>query len=767
MDTLSVTVRYRPVRMGWCLRTGDRDALHKALRTTFALWGGRYNPIIPVDQPELAADLVSLFRVDALWPLSDDQAIKDFIAKFKHLPDPFYHDEIFAERGRGRGPLLVDIYHPIRRLYQDHFRHNPNPEITVHRHTWHPDDPLSDMLLCTFGGLPAPEETGTDYVALMKSELRATDVVIENGGVLPEGKANEWRVGEFSRAYLERHYLVTNHWSYPGFYIGSAARFEDIVHFWNLRAADIAVAFFDPAHEARLAPRRSGWLARLRSRPPGRHPSDNSVAIWYREQDGQPDTGAFGAGLTLCRVSLGLWNGQNIKAPYMHFAEGRTLAAIGQNSAGKPRVSFQLPPKPLAEDPDLHNQHLVAAIDPGIGLWGNERETLHAPSIPELNEYYGRECYFEWNKTRVEPGGLGIIISADRDDLSLTALNVTELIRRAFGVVGIKAEPSKPGLVASRLIQQMDGIQGCRAFKIAGVRTLIENHGPQKSFTHGHATKTIWGADTASPLSSYNLFIEPRPSGSKLTGNAVFAYLLKRGVFRAGLRFECPNCQLEFWISLDDIRTDATCEYCGQRFNVTPFLKDRDWAYRRSGLFGRDDNQEGAIPVVLTLQQLDTTLHSGRLLYTAAMTLKPKSAKIRPCETDFVALVPHSREGKIEIVIGECKTRQAIEDDDVAKLQAVAEAFPKERFNVYVVFAKLDVFSEEELNRVRRLNPRYPPRVIILSPPQLDPYYAYEEAKERDGKRLIVVSLSDMARATSQIFLSQPAKAPDGGAEGG
>jgi len=43
----------------------------------------------------------------------------------------------------------------------------------------------------------------------------------------------------------------------------------------------------------------------------------------------------------------------------------------------------------------------------------------------------------------------------------------------------------------------------CRAFKIVLVRKLIESHTPQQTFTRGYATKTIWGADTASPLSSY------------------------------------------------------------------------------------------------------------------------------------------------------------------------------------------------------------------------------------------------------------------------
>jgi DNA-directed RNA polymerase subunit RPC12/RpoP len=102
-----------------------------------------------------------------------------------------------------------------------------------------------------------------------------------------------------------------------------------------------------------------------------------------------------------------------------------------------------------------------------------------------------------------------------------------------------------------------------------------------------------------------------------------------------GLTFTCPNCELEFWTHLDDVATEIICEYCGKRFNVTPQLKDGAWAYRRSGLFGREDHQQGAIPVALTLQQLDSILH-WEMVYVTSMTLESAGARIVPCETDLV-----------------------------------------------------------------------------------------------------------------------------------
>jgi hypothetical protein len=91
------------------------------------------------------------------------------------------------------------------------------------------------------------------------------------------------------------------------------------------------------------------------------------------------------------------------------------------------------------------------------------------------------------------------------------------------------------------------------------------------------------------------------------------------------------------------------------------------WQYRRSGLFGKKDNQEGSIPVALTLQQLDTSLHSHPLTYCTAVKLIPTTAAIDRCETDFV-VVSSNRDGDVEIAISECKTKDNISEEDVVNL---------------------------------------------------------------------------------------------------
>lgn len=66
MSTLVYNVKSRPVRIGWCVKSGDWESLIKAFRFSHCLWGGRYNPVIVVDDEAAAMNQIEVFRLDAL-----------------------------------------------------------------------------------------------------------------------------------------------------------------------------------------------------------------------------------------------------------------------------------------------------------------------------------------------------------------------------------------------------------------------------------------------------------------------------------------------------------------------------------------------------------------------------------------------------------------------------------------------------------------------------------------------------------------------------
>ncbi|WP_242139641.1 hypothetical protein [Sphingomonas sp. TREG-RG-20F-R18-01] len=749
MNSLSVRLLYRPMRIGWCIAPGDMSGLRTAVLRNFTLWGGRFNPIIPIWDPEEARRIADVFRVDCLYPLSEASDVTAFVDSQSHRPWFEYGRALITDHGSSKSSAIADLLHPINRLYEEVYKHNPQADPVLTLHEWQSDDALRDVFMMSFGELPPVEECAEDYAGILKTHLRATRTVLAIDQPVPPPDVKMMSLSGFNRAHVEQHYTVRSR-SGPGFFVGDSANFDDLVAFWNLRATGEILQFYDPAFAPRLDVSRDFWVQHFPELP--RAEWAREPTVWHRGVGFDPAW--FGGRVIACHLSSPMWNGLNIKAPVMVFGKADALASV-DTSRDTPAISFALTASPVRQEDAFNDNAYVVSVDPGIGLFGDNQNTLNFPFIPELNEFYGRNADYRSNRVRAEPGCIGVIATAGQHHLSLRSISMTRLMTAIFKSIGIDAKPSSAGLICDRLIRQMGGLDDCRVFRIGGVRDLIEGYKPDQSFTRSQAKQTIRGEATDHPLSAYqDLYIEPRGPSSNLTNDAVFAHLLRKEIFRPGLKLACSNCQLDFWRSIDEVKTRNECEYCGHVFNLGPQLKDRDWAFRRSGLFGRNDNQEGALPVILTLQQLSHVHDMAQTISATAMTLTPNGADIEHCETDFVLLASRSDDRRIQIAIGECKTRQPISEQDVKNLMRVASAFPQDRYEVFIVFSKLTAFSGEELDHIRLINHDHRRRAIILTDRELEPWHIYEKAEAEFEIRGFAVSFSDMAEATDAIFLN-------------
>jgi hypothetical protein len=618
---------------------------------------------------------------------------------------------------------------------------------------WAATDPLADIFLATFGGYPTKEEVGKDYDGFFVKYLAATETNVSNEFPLPEQAFRELTPSILTGVDLTPDFRARRHDERAGIYYGDCTDFTDLVNYWNLRASGREALFYDPTFRQRLEPMTGHLLTLLReTRTPAQF-GRNEIIIWDRSPDVEFDASIFGPGTVPSHVMADAWNGQEYRIALMGFEE-RSVFGISSGS-DQQDVAFELPEKPFFDELEVHSQKVVVSVHPLVTA---DNVVLRPPYYPKLNEYYGREAYFLYNAVRSEHQGLGVIVDVGTESLTLRALDTRTLVKKLFEAHGIAAKPSQAGLVGQRLIEQMGGVQGCRVFKIAGVRELIKDYPPERSFTRSAALTKIGNVDPKTGRPNFTkyerLFIQYR-EGEKAKPEHAFQYLLKCGVFRPGLKLVCPNCELENWFHLDDARSMSKCEYCGREFNVAPQLRDRDWAYRRSGLFGRDDNQRGGIPVALLLQQIHTALHNHLFGFTTGTDLDPITANIQKCESDFVVLAEALSEPRLQIAIGECKSHKAIETDDVTKLGRVADVLDAAGdCDVFVVFAKTSPFSPEEIQRCKAIQGRYRRRVILLSDRELEPYFMYEESKAKLQNRVYANSFTDMANATDTLYFN-------------
>jgi hypothetical protein len=780
MDSLRVDICYRPLRIGWAIRAGDVDAFRSAARRSFALWGGRFNPMIIADQEELAQNLVDLFRLDMIIPVGDSDIVKSFPQRFQHLINPFFPKELFVGTSEGGARAQVlDIHNALL-----HLRTKPEWEAVkkkgVRLYTWGPDDPLADVFLMQFGQYPNADEIRINYYGLLKGAAEAAEVKIEATSTLTADVLEHPSISFLARYGLERHYSVPAGWDRPGFFSGDVKNLDDLVCCWNLRAADIPLWFVDPTHLARYGDIVEHWDNLMRNMAAARRfEFDPKVAVWVRRESLNEEkmAEAFAAVLKpfgkkefmLFPVGVDSLNGSSVRPPMMHFGQVSTLGVVG-TEFGKSKISFAFDDKPFCSDVWFHTQHLVASLSFIGGLYGDEEHILVPPFIPELNEFYARSQHFHYNKLRSESDRIGLVIDATEASSFIYALPVSDLVEKVFDLAGFTSKLSVGGLIARQLIAQFGGVDGARVFKIPGVRRLLKTHGPTAPFTKISALQLIGGKDPENPGASFkdyeNLHIEPRPPMTKLEPEAVFTYLMEKGLFRIGAKLKCPHCRMDSWTALDTLKQHLACELCGHEFDATRQLVKGAWHYRRSGVLGAEKNAQGAVPVVLTLQQFKVNMsgvwHGG--IYSPSVDLEPRADMDLPsCEIDFVWLIPQSYPERTIVLIGECKDRGGksenekdkgtVDEKDVDHLRRVADALPRKRFETFVVLAKLCPFTANEIALAKTLNDKYRRRAILLTARELEPYYFYERTKlEFKGINEHASTPEDLANTTAEIY---------------
>jgi hypothetical protein len=538
----------------------------------------------------------------------------------------------------------------------------------------------------------------------------------------------------------------------------------DLVHHWNLLASGIPVWFVDLKHSSRYSEIVPAWYKQMREDAGNRDEFNRRLALWSRREIFEEFDRHF-PGLELSRnvLSNESWNGLNIRAQKLAFPRVTTLGILTDSSAkSKPKVSFALATKPFDGDAWFSSQLLVASISYIGGLYGNDNFVLQPPFIPELNEFYSRAVHFDYSKVRIEQRSIGVIIDAADTDLSLYALSVHDLFEKIFGLGGYASRPSSSGLLLRQLLNRMGGLQGGRVFKISGVRRLLRAYGLTSTFAKRDALNLIASTDPEQPAKRFSdygdLYIEQRKSGTKLKPADVFSYLVDKGVFRLGSDLVCPACGIKSWVAIDTLSQRVECELCGENFDSVRQLVNGEWRYRRSGILGIERNSKGAIPVAITLQQLDTAFDRGfgQFSYAPSIELQSKSNPGDLCEVDFAVIHSQSDEDKISICLGECKDRGPVKIEefrrDLATLQKIAESLPANRFDVYLLMAKLSPFTAEEVASAALINQGGVRRVILLTDAELEPYFLGGMPNSGFGQDAHIYRLSDLALATHKKY---------------
>lgn len=752
MTINDLRIEYRTLRVGFCVRNGNIEDVVNAAKINTLLWGGIYNPIIPVGASDnLDHQLVKLFQVDILIPITETPEIKTFIEKYKwaRFPISYHTNSIFREDVYNRDKKVVsvlDVSQVLRILWDKDFKFLKGNYSNCVFPKWLAKDKDKDILTLIFGQYPN-ENLSINYPEKYKKILRAKEVKIETGkSILAKLSSTvspltltEYEVKSYGGRRIK-----------SGVYVGKRDNFVDLINFWNIRASGSYITFLPESNTKRFIPFvRSHISSIVKSSDFEKKPV---VHFWFQQEDLEKykkienvikPLQTKKCTFVMSSASNHSWNGLNIVPSYNFLGGATTIASINAHY-GKPKISFQLPDKPILKEQDktFRHQYFVVSVRPSVGVEFPEYTTT-LPVLPDLNEWYAREMVSDPFSLRVVKSHfrktISIITESDTDTIQLNPINKFEVIKKVLERAGITAKKSGAGLIAERLIALMGGITGsAHIFKITGVRNFIEDTNPLYQKTKYEIIEKIRDND-----SFKNFENDCFKGGKLLTPNDVFDEFIERKIIQAGLEVCCPKCEIKTWVNLKNVDEYYNCEYCHEKSNFIKVVKPIEikvghescfkkceigengsieekkvddkikiidgtrWHYRLSGLLGNQDNQQGAIPVILTLLHLANKLSSGRSesLFSTALDLEfidnEKEAK---AETDLLVLdmAENMIKDDVEVLIGECKTGQTISKLQINKLIKIKNLIEKSGIKCHIVFVKIkNGFSESEINQFK------------------------------------------------------------------
>ncbi|MDJ0824260.1 MAG: hypothetical protein QNJ16_02035 [Rhodobacter sp.] len=270
--------------------------------------------------------------------------------------------------------------------------------------------------------------------------------------------------------------------------------------------------------------------------------------------------------------------------------------------------------------------------------------------------------------------------------------------------IGVEVAVSEPGHIGRQILNQLGGKFGIGLLKDAEtLKTLNDMAGGIR--VRGDSEE-VFDRRTKS-VAEWHSLMAKRSNRSRL-GKTDISHFTDRNVIVLGVTSDCPYCTEVNWHSLREVDYNLICGRClgGYRFPQGALRRQNgNWAYRVTGPFATPDYARGSYGTLLAIDFLSgTTFFRNEMTFSPGLRLKIDHGE--PCEADYVGWLARWNFGNRlppDLIIGEAKSfgeGDLIKPGDIAQLRRMASRFPG---SIIVVSVLRDEFTENEKHALRSL----------------------------------------------------------------
>lgn len=684
----SVSVRVRPLRIGYLVHPNDTQGVFRAIKLNSFLWGGSYNPIIPafsrtpprweahpVRRLPKAEDIITGylegFDPDIVVPIGKCAGRSFNVGNRELVEEAELLGDITKSSVSNYGIGFIDL---ISDFQKKEFKYKRNDDL----HLAIPHFPRAyRMFLASIFGVVSKETEqylASDYfndlrVDRVKPSLRNFYDLLSQDRYFPR--------------HITSWALDVKPLNGATIFVCDAKSGLDIIDYWNLRAAGKYVLPI-PIQESENENIKQLVKKFIEDnyRPYRDNPKMYHSTTIQRSRTLSKDVAEeFAKSLKIEAVkeksqfkySLRWWyprlwdtwarsnTSEGISFPYSHddeikISEGETRLEL---STVNPKIKLS---QYFSDKPKFVNEfgfRFYSSVEP--------MAELIPEGSRELSSAIGRTGYHNWRFSRRGPA----FLADNEDDLIFLDLPLAESVMTEwFKERGWKVVLSGPGRIAKQLMKQLGGTYGTSLLAHKGIISLLadleKEAGVPRQAVIGKLNKVIKDDE---------LYFD---------SDRFLNRLIKANAIRLGAKVQCPICTRYNWYELNTLEYNLNCRFCLSDYQ--PPLgspKDIEWAYRAYGPFASSIAQ-GSFTVLLTLKFLSGD-HHGRSV-TPLFSYTAKNNK-KLLEADLTCLCKRSvrNESQVYTVHAECKSFNLFEKRDVDRMRDLSSAFP----GSVLIFSKL------------------------------------------------------------------------------
>lgn len=779
--------KVRPIRLAHLVDPNDPGQVREAIRLSSTLWGGSYCPIITLYK-RMPATWKDLLRAPlAMRVISGyiDAFDPDILVQFsKTIPDSLKQsglevirpETVWENLKEHRSPQYgLGVFELFTDIFEEHFKYKPKYPIKVVIPKIPPQ--LSLFWASLFGEYPATISSLLEKYYLEPLEVKMIDFqlpklteLMENNVLFPR-RITQRGLTPFNRSGFGRDAFV---------YFCDATKVEDVVDFWNLRALGKSVIPLPKQlqDDPQLRDIVIGFL-KFNRRPWKHNPQvcDTASIVRARSRtmeqmqeyaktlkiDREPNDPSLDGFFSLQHWYPRIWD---------EWAKDKD-GAVPADIYSEEEKAIEVNDVSDREEAEIHFRPLLPELAQGYGYYGAPRCAneisfhLYGPA-DYLAEAFPKSSGDNFSRAisgltssrgdwRVGKNGLVMLVKHDFNEIRNIPTAET-IVFSWLTDLGWKPELSAPGLIAKQIRRTLEGSPYLlRNERVLGLFEHMNGGSVKQDGSPVESNKVTQERDL--PVGE----VKNRVDAASERGN-LYDYLISRGIFKLGLRPQCPRCLRHSWFALENVRDTFNCPKCLNVFPAIGNLGNVIWSYKTTGPFSVPNYADGAYAVLALEFFGHHKMHTLRT--TPVLSFKATAANKKDLEADFALFWQESMFGEKRdgIMFGECKTYGRFEKKDYDRMRYLAKVFPGAVLVFSTLRKSLTPKEVVEISRIAKAGRKYwkperplNPLLLLTGTELLDwsgPPYCWEDSVRKRFDH--VRGLLDICDATQQIYLNLP-----------